>query len=92
MGEELLLGCCSNSGLDRVELFMELLLLEWSTSQMEWSRPPDLFVKVERDEQAEDSVFSTQAEDDDEEEFVSVAEEGRLPELELLLAPDDVVM
>lgn len=49
-------------------------------------------MKVERDEQAEDSVFSTQAEDDDEEEFVSVAEEGRLPELELLLAPDDVVM
>jgi len=59
---------------------MELLLLEWSTSQMEWSRP-DL-AKVDKEEQAEDKVFSTY---DDE-----ISADGRLaplPLLQLLLVP-----
>lgn len=58
---------------------MELLLLEWPTSQMEWSRP-DFVNKVDNEEQAEESVLSTQ---DDE---LSVVD-GRLPLLLLLLAP-----
>jgi len=47
----------SASGLERDELFIELLLLEWSTSQMEWRRPG--LEKLDKEEHEEDNVLSS---------------------------------